>query len=233
MEVRQYISQVWDGLNVSTDDTSVYDQFVYNELKLTRNELMRQEINKLQLLDGSVGQVYPNFKLQLTDISECENYLAGDSILKSVDPLPSIIDTNDMGKLIFSVYTNTFRVIERTTFKDWISGRNRRFQLHRPKYFIRNNHLFVVNYDTILPDGMIDCLDINIDAAFEHPEEIEMIINNDPCAYIMDLDFPLPGYIGRRVLEIVKASIRNKYAIPEDTSNNDQEDVQVSQNTRR
>jgi hypothetical protein len=54
MTVKEFISQVYDGTSVSSDDTQISKRFIYAESIPTRAELLKQELNKDRLLDGSL-----------------------------------------------------------------------------------------------------------------------------------------------------------------------------------
>jgi hypothetical protein len=218
--IQHYISQVLDGLKVSTDDTTIYQEMVYNELRNTAIEMIRQETDKGRL-DESNAQPIFNFELHQVDISECDSFQSGKTILKSKKKLPKIIDNETFGKLIFTVYTNTGTLLEFTTHQRWVNQQRKIHTMRLPSYLLRNDHLFVVNYDPVAP-----CLFVNLQCFPEDPVEVEMLSN--PCAYIPELPFYLPRYIARRVVEMTRVTIMKTLNIAPDVRGNAKEEITPS-----
>jgi hypothetical protein len=216
--VRQRISQVLDGFKVSTDDTSLYEEFIYNELRDVANELMRQETDKGRM-DESNAQPLFNFELKQVDISECDKFQSGITILKSVNKLPKIIDNERFGKLVFSIYTNTGTRLELITFNRWDSMKRKRYSMKLPSCFILNDYLYVVNYDELAT-----CLSVNLLAFFEDPIEVYEMETGE-CVYIPDQPFYIPGYLAGRVIRMVKESLSRTYNIAPDIRNDAKEQI--------
>lgn len=219
MLIAQFISQVWDGFQISTDDTSLYDEFIYNQVRVTAMELIRQETDK-DRLDASNAELVTNLLFNRTDISESESFQANQYILKSERPLPKIMDNDKFGKLIFNIYTNTGTRIERIRYSSWINKRQKTHTLSLPSMFLRNDYAYIVNYPQ-----EAECLYINFEAFFEDPFELAVFRDPDSCIYVPDLDFNIPGYIARRVIQMVKADIAQRFNLKLDTKNNSQEDI--------
>jgi hypothetical protein len=216
--VRQRISQVLDGFKVTTDDSTLYEEFIYNELRDVANELIRQETDKGRL-DESNAQPLFNFELLQVDISECDSFKSGKTILKSKEKLPKIIDNETYGKLIFSVYTNTGTKLELITFSRYDSIMRKRNSMKLPSCFIRNDHLFVVNYDELAT-----CLFVNMLAFFEDPVEV-FELEKGECVYVPDQPFFIPGYLAGRAIRMVKESLMRTYNIAPDVRNNAKEEI--------
>lgn len=219
MLVNEFISAVKEGLNVQSDDTTVSGRLAYFIGKNMRATVLRQEANKDSLWDGANAQVLPDFELERSSVSESAHFTADVVAYKSIKEIPGLIDTK-FGKIILGVYFDNGSKLQKTEYADWLAAQKRRHSLpgKSPCYFIRNNRLYIVDYNPLS-----DCIVVFIEAIFDNPEDIA-----DECDYIGDMEFKMPSYISDRVIKLTVEYIRGKYMIPADKKNNAQEDVDVT-----
>ncbi len=96
MTVGEFISGIFSGTNVSTDDTGISKRWLYGEARSTRAELIKQEFTKNRLFDGVQTQVIDDFKLLPDKIGLL-------SVLKSVRKIPKFIEMS-YGTAIDGIY---------------------------------------------------------------------------------------------------------------------------------
>lgn len=226
MTIAQSISAVLDGSGRNSDDYSVRKRFVYNELKNAYKELVRQDLNKYRLWDGSSSQTMECVELERVDAASCFNCESGIYILKSKKPLPDLLET-DFGIALTGVYFLNGKSIERTSKLSLSRNKVTRYS-KEPEvgYLLTNKHIHVVNYDDV------DELLLNVEGFFEEPEIVyEYNRHNsdcdaeDLCKAIYEEDFGCPGHLLRRVIEMTRSVVFRKLGIPIDTNNNAKSDL--------
>lgn len=216
MKVLEFIWAVKQALNVQSDDSTVSDRMVYFTGKGIRSALLRQEANKDLLWDGANAQVIPDFELRRSTVSESDCFDADTVVFKSANELPELVDTK-FGKIILGVYFDNGSRLQKTEYVHWLANQKRRYKLPTTtaSYFIRNNRLYVIGYDT-LPE----CISVFVEAVLDSPE---VVLNE--CDFIGDMEFQMPSYLIDRTVRMTAELIRGKYIIAADTSNNAREDA--------
>lgn len=208
------------------------NRYIFNVLKSARSELIKQESEKKRLWNSYSTQALTCFRLIPVDISECcpdgscKDLGTGYQILRSEIKLPTLIDTVH-GKIITGVYDLFHNEIEKTTIKDWNITRKRRFRLpNKPKYFIRNDYLYVVDMEA----DEYDEFSVVVEGIFEETDKVEKlnICSNGEdmtCKSALDYEFSCPGYLERRVFLLTGEEVARKLSIPKDEYNNAKEDL--------
>lgn len=227
MTIIDFISQVMDGTGISTDDTFISRRFVYNELQVVRAELLKQELNKDRLLDGSFAQTISGFKVRESDISQTNRYKTK-NVLVSEYELPRLIEY-DKGIALFQVYTMSGSSITITDKTTWGNKVARRHQPSDIIYgFIDKNRLVIQGIDDL------EEMELDMVGFFFDPIEASALSNNssckDPdgkCIPAFERDINLPGHIARRAIEMVREPVFRVLGIPLDNTNNAQSDVQI------
>lgn len=231
MKISEGIQRVKDAFQALSDDTSISKRYIFNILKSSRSELLKQEAEKKRLWDGFSSQALTCFKVIPVDISECcttcGDLGSGFKILRSEIKLPVLIDTL-FGKIITGVFDTMGNEIEKTNLKDWNGIRKRKHRLPpKAKYFIRNDYIYLVD---ISPLDYQE-LTIVVEGLFESPEEVEQLNScdtNSECNSMLDYDFHCPGYIERRMFLLSYEEIARKLSIPKDELNNAKEDLTLT-----
>lgn len=226
--VADYIQRVKDSFQALSDDTSISKRYIFNIIKSSRSELIKQEAEKKRLWDGFSSQAITCFKVIPVDISECcttcGDLGTGFQILRSELKLPILIDTI-FGKIITGVFDTIGNEIEKTTLKDWNGIRKRKYRLTpKAKFFIRNEYIYLVDID---PNEYED-LTIVIEGLFEEPELVERLnscTDNPECDSMLEYNFYCPGYLERRIMLLSYDEIARKLGIPKDELNNAKEDL--------
>jgi hypothetical protein len=227
MTINEFIYQVLDAVNISTDDFPMSKRFIYACGKSARSELIKQELNKNILLDNGSLQTIVKVKMERTETTE----LSGIYVLRSDIKIPKVIEYK-RGPAVFVYMMNGKQVS--IVQKEVIHGRkDRRFpMIGFYGGYLQNDYLFIAGYDDV------DEIDVSVDGHFTDPEEIIALnLQNDEncedkCISITEYDFICPAHIERRVIELAASIALRKLQIPEDKSNNSQFDpnVKSSQN---
>jgi len=226
MLVKDFISQVYDGTGVSSDDTQISKRFIYNEVKPTRAELLKQELNQDRLLDGSLAQNVTGFKLLRGDISQTTKYNTTEVLISEQD-IPQLIEY-DKGLALFSVYTMMGKRIVMTDKNTWFSKINRRNVKADSVYgFIDKKKLVVYGFHDLSE------IEVDLQGFFYDPVEAAMLSAADNCENMedgqckaaYDYDMNLPGHIARRVTEMVRQVVFRVLGVPLDNSNDSLSDA--------
>src|SRR5690606_14287640 len=143
MLIQDAISRVKKDCGVSSDDTTLNNRYIYHVLKSVRSTLLRQEIEKKGGAWANFPmQVLSKFKLQAIDIVECDEYVAGITVLKSKYTFPELLDTK-LGKVLSGVFLPNGERLEQTTYTSRGNSINRRYKSNKPAYYFSNNHIYV------------------------------------------------------------------------------------------
>lgn len=233
MTIAESISSVFSGTGKSTDDFPIRRRFVYRELKIARSELIRQDLNKNRMLDGSISQTIDCFILERVDAASCYGCESGIFILKSKDPLPELIQF-DSGSAVTAITLMNGVKVNYMSFADWQNRKSRTVTL--PGHFgydIRDGHLFILGYEDI------DELVVSVSGFFEDPEQIIKLnnaasdcSNEKGCLAIPDMEFVCPGHLLRRIIEITRSVVLRRLGIPSDDNNNAKSEVNAQTQTR-
>lgn len=220
MTIEEAISRVFEGLNVSSDDSTIRKRFVLSVLKSVRSELIRQETNKNSLWSSASAQILSPICARLDTISESKDYKASTLVYKSCIKIPEIVDTK-YGKVIQGVYFNNGSRLDLIEYADYEGSRKVRHSLKRCKCFIRNRHLYIINYI----GG--EEIEVYMEAIFNDPELIERMNPDNANMYIGNMQFYCPSYLERRLFDMAIYEVGRKYGIRADTINNSRDDAGV------
>ena len=227
MNIKTLISQVFDGTNISSDDAPVSRRFVYNELLPTRSELIKQELNKNRLLDGSFAQTIEGFRLVEMDISQRSDFKTM-NVLVSEKPIPQLIEYNG-GYALTQAYTMSGRDIIMTSKSTFMEKISRRYNPSNAIYGFFDKGKLVVS-------GLEDLSEVLVDLVgyFRDPISAQALSSkecsgteNAKCKPVYEYDLFMPSHIQRRVVEVVRNVVFRKLSIPLDNSNNSLSDIQA------
>lgn len=222
MLIRDAISQVFEDLGVSSDDTTLSWLYVYNTLKNISKELLRQEVEKKGMWPNIPMQTLHNFELKQTDFSEVEEFRSGIVTYRSVKKMPILLDTKE-GKILGGVYLSTGKRIDVTSLNYILNSSKRRYSSGDVMATFRNDHIYLFNVNS-----NSDILYVSIDGVYEDPEEVEALNSKEcdtGCIYYPDLQFYIPGYLSSRMFRMAKSDIAFKLGIPTDETNNAKSDT--------
>lgn len=232
MTIIEAIYSVLEGLNISTDDSPISRRSIYFQLKTARSELIKQELNKSRLFDGSLSQTIEGLPMIISDISN--GVTNAYPILRSRLPLPEIIESEN-GLAITGLFLKNGVSITMTDKSTWFAKIRRRYQ--------RSNELIAfIDKKYLWLDGLSDMdeTELDLSAYYDDPASVGLYgvqagcsSADSACKPAYMYDFNLPGYLSRRVIEITIAYYFRKLGVPQDTQNNGRFDIVSPQNNNQ
>lgn len=228
MSIEEAISAVFSGTGKSSDDFPIRKRFVYNELKNAYRELIRQDLNKGRLWDGSSAQTLECLELERTDMASCLNCDSGNYFLLSKEILPELLET-DSGVAITGVYLLNGVPLSKIDRSSIERRKRRRYQRKEDIGFLFiNRKLAVVGFDDV------DELMVDVEGFYGEPEQVFSFNQkhgncdkDELCKPIYKAEFGCPGYLLRRVIEIVRDVVFRRLGVPIDRINNAKSDINV------
>ncbi len=202
--LKEHISHITTVLSngVASDDFQFSDSQIYFILKVIRQKLLKQKIDKGKYIAPYNFQTIPCVKLSLQEIVDCECFTTDCSALQSNCILPKIIPS-DKGLFVEGVYTvntnmpNRLDMITLDTLR--LSKYSKTMKEPKSWFISDNNKLFVTGYNRL---GAV-----KLRALFEDPLEVMMLdtscaCNDDGSALCIDpyeMDFPLDGDLSKEL----------------------------------
>jgi len=235
MKVDEAIYMVLEAMNISSDDSDIPDQLVYQCLKDARSELLSQEANKSRMWDTSYTQTIDRLPFCYTDLSACPELPSGVMLHKSKFKVPTGISTNN-GEMITGLYTLSGESITiKRSLDDVVNMFRTRYAKKEKTAFRRDGYIFIVAHEN--PETFYGV----IEGIFHDPELIDVLnkccekaddLLDEECGSVYDNDFPLPGNIDRRVFILAGQMVGLRLGIPTDTTNNALSEQQIQQRPR-
>jgi hypothetical protein len=145
--LNQMIYQIYEGLQITSDDTSLDKRLIKDLINQSRANWIRKEHNKNRSIDDNVIQDLGCIDIELTDriSSNCCDISTDCRILRSVNKIPNAIELNHE-KIITRVSAVDFMSIP-IIFMDYdaaIYFGNGRYNKKALAAFIKSNYLYIV-----------------------------------------------------------------------------------------
>lgn len=188
------------GRSVITDVITT-SQLKYH-IKNTRAQLIKQDSNKGYSADSYIVQSLGCVDLILADKSECCNVNIGCTILRTKEPIPSVIELHHdqlwtrIGSVDFTQPAFDFISYERVPYES--AGRFN----NTVKAFLMNNNGFMY---FLVPDTKLKLMKYaNIQGVFEDPEDVSRFNNcNGTSCYSDSTPFPVKAWMANSIEKIV------------------------------
>jgi len=196
-------------------DLNVSYELALQWIKEQRSILIGQSLNKKDAINDSWIQYIPCVKLIQADESECCEAPSGCYLLKSVQKLPSTIDTYLDNWLVSVITPGGIQISKSNPIKQRYVKYNK-FTSGLRNYYVKNDYLYIIN------DKFLDF--VNVSGLFENPEEVSnfMDCSGQPC-FTEDSDYPVSLTLASQIIDIVnKTKLQPFMSAPADTSNNSQ-----------
>lgn len=220
------VYRVKEPLRQTSDDASIPNRFIYSTLLSIRKELLKQELDKSKLWDGTAADTIICFPFRRVSSQGCCKNPFRETVLRSVYPLPKVIDSS-FGKGLIGIFTFAGDKVLPVSKSKLSARKNIRERPTGISAEIENDHILIWDYDS-------DELFTTVQAFFEDPQDVYTInsacsqdtVSNPSCEPFYNQEFSLPGYLERRLFLMASAEIARALSIPEDTENNNREDLQ-------
>lgn len=220
------IYQIYEDLQISSDDTTIDRRLVEDLIKNNRAIWLRNHINKHNYIDDNILQaVY--FKLEIVDRidSGCEQISSGCTILRSTQQIPNAIELNNQKAIARISSLDILGIpIDFIEYDHAIYWGNGRFNRNRLAAFIKSNYLYIIHNEN--PEfKLLEKIKAYIVA--EDPRELENYTNcetNESC-WTSNSRYPLNLHIWQ---QFIKPNVLNelvsKKQFSRDPSNNSNDD---------
>lgn len=216
------VFSVLEDLKLYTEDSDLSYEYITYLYGIKRSKYIRQDLNNFQkTTDLSITQTLC-LELENVSVNECGLDFDCETIIRSKQPLPKLIDLHLKSAIISIKSTNKLSIpFSFTTKQKAVYNQHSKFKTITS--FLDNDGYIYVVSDNI-ETKLIDC--ITVTGIFEDPIELSKYKkccncdNNNICFDEMLSDYPLQAhYIDLIKNEIVKERI-DLLRLKEDTENN-------------
>ena len=168
-DIRNIASSGSNPVEFKIEDSQIL--FWCNEVRST---LISQAIQKKQDLTDLWIQGITCLQLEQVDISECCEITTDCYILKTVQPIPSTIETYSDNNIV-RVTKPTGEIITKSNVFEAVYNKYNKYTGNKSNWYLKNNYLYITN------DQLLET--VNVYAIFEDPSDLSSYINcsNNAC----------------------------------------------------
>ena len=223
--IPEIIYSVRESVKQYTDDSELDDRYILFKLNMARSVVLRQELNNLQRsVDVSVTQ---SICLKFEEVSayECGLDIGCETIMRSVQPIPKVIDL-DIKPAIYNVKPTKILGFPFT----FVTRQKAAYYKHSPfpktvyAFLHTDNHIYLISKNET--HKLIDC--VTVEGVFFDPSELRNYTNCCDCSpetkscFNEEItQYPLAPHHLRVIIEDVFQSLAGKeLRILEDKTNN-------------
>lgn len=218
MTANELIYEVYEGLNINSDDTNIDERLILHKIASKRALWVANEMNKkFRTIPPSLIQDLGCLALEEISSEECCSSQSDCYFMRTILELPMPISLHrdlmltrvgprDKEQKEFTVVS-----YERIPFVG-----NGRFNQNGIYAFWLNNRIYLMSKN----DSIVLFEGINIMGVFENPENAVNLTtcDNTPC-WTYDSRYPLYGKLWEYIRPQVEQDLMKKMIIPEDTTN--------------
>jgi hypothetical protein len=211
---------VYDIKNIAyggttSDDAKVSDRQIAHWIRMYRSVLVRQEITSRSILHQTYIQHLRCVELEPVDMAECCSANAGCVVLRSKKQLPKTITVGGREHSLTTVTSfDDQQTVDSVSYLEAKYNAYSRFSSSKPKYFLKNDYLYIVTDNLALGK-------VNVSGIFEDPDQVGDFSDCDgkPC-WTWDTEYPISTDIAKRVVDfILQERMGVVRPAPEDTMN--------------
>lgn len=213
----------------TTSSEIITEEIVKFHIKNVRAQLIKQDINKGYTPDSYVIQDLGCVELELVDSGECCDIIAGCKTLRTVLPIPSVVELhhNQLFSRIGPV--NKLEIPFDIVSYERIPYLVNKFTNKRIRAFNQNNggHIYLT-----IPESKVSLMKrINIQGVFEDPEEVAKFYTcSEEACYSDDSPFPVKAWMIPTIVQMVIEVFVGKQAVAlTDLTNNAKTDLNSQQ----
>ena len=174
---------------VQSDDSRLSARHIYSKLKSSRARLIKQKLDKNQIISDWNTQILPCVELELAPQHECPCLPPlGCNILKSKYPLPQPINSRNRQLIIYVTSIDGSIIYAETTWTEKKYKKANKYTAHKLDYYIKNDYLYLTHKGG--PSV------VTVAGVFEDPFAAEGFKSycpdiEDDCLDPLDTDFPI------------------------------------------
>jgi hypothetical protein len=213
----------------TTSSEIITEEIVKFHIKNVRAQLIKQDANKGYTADSYIIQDLGCVELELADAAECCTIDAGCKTLRTVLPIPSLIELHH-GQLLTRVGpVNKMDIPFDIVPFERVPYLVNKFTNKRIRAYNQNNggHIYLT-----IPESKVSLMKrINIQGVFEDPEEVAKFKTCDEAAcYSDDSPFPIKAWMVPVLMQLVIEMFIGKQSVaPTDLTNNAKTDLSTQQ----
>lgn len=214
MTLREIIYDIYEHLNIYTEDSDLSEEHLAFLVNTKRAMLVRQYISNLKKVMPKEAMQVLCLNLEIDD--DC---LEDKKVLRSINKIPSTIDSTGRSNLA-NVYTSNFRFTKnlniidyyKLPFVDSIPYNTKQL------YVAVDPESYLIVYN---PSNLhLNMEQIEVEGLFEDPEAAyEMSCDSDTQCDFLDADYPVELSMVDQIRNLILQDLMVKYNIPKDEIN--------------
>ena len=223
-KVNEIIYDVREAVRQTTDDTDISDRYILYLYNIKRSKYLRQDLNNLQkTIDISILQTLC-LELEEVSINECGLDLDCETIMRTKQPLPKLLELHLKPSIVTVKPTNkisvpfNFITKERTVFSKYSPFKDSIFA-----FLDTDNRIYLYSQNDAVK--LIECLTVT--AIFEDPLELQNYTNccgctpaENPCFDSFNSKYPIQAHHIDPIREEIVQNLIRTIQIPQDKTNN-------------
>ena len=223
-KISEIIYDVREAVRQYTDDSEISDKYILYLFNMKRSKYLRNDLNNLQItIDFTILQTLC-LELEEVSINECGLDIECETIMRTKQPLPKLLELHLKPSIISVKPTNKLSVpFNFVTKERAVYSSNSPFKNSIFAFLDVDNHIYLTSQQDFVK--LIEC--ITVTAIFEDPLELQNYTNccgctaeEEPCFDYFNSKYPIqPHHIDGIREEIIQNLIRT-LQIPEDKNNN-------------
>lgn len=221
-EIVYNLKNLYRGGITSDDDTISNKQliFIFNYY---RAKLIREDLNKKRTIDRQLIQSLNCLQFECVDASECcEITDSGSTVLRSVNPLPKLLELHDKNLLLYVGTVDGDKPFQITTQTLARWSKYNKYTGKKTKAYLKdsNRYLYIINP----PKGLEF---VTVQGVFENPEEARDLsdCSGNPCFSYED-EYPVSAHMIPVINEMIMTKeLKAFVTTPTDETNNTNQDA--------
>lgn len=206
-----------EGLQSQSESLS--DRLIVNLINSYRAVLIKRDFDKGKYVTGNLIQNLGKVELIQADKNECN--IVSDCILRTKNPIPKAVDTNQNNLIIYVGLLDGTQGFQRTTYQKAYYDQYAKYTGDLPKWYEIGNYIYIVNS----PAKILKY--INIQEIAEDPQEAKSFNtcgNTADCYEGYDFEYPMSETMVDTVLKMIAEEMKIVTNKPQDTLNNSKDD---------
>lgn len=131
---------------VQSDDSRLSARHIYSKLKSSRARLIKQKLDKNQIISNWNTQILPCVEMELAPQHECPCLPPiGCKILKSKYPLPKPLNSRNRQLIIYVTSIDGSTIYAETTWTEKKYKKANKYTANKLDYYIKNDYLYLTH----------------------------------------------------------------------------------------
>jgi hypothetical protein len=213
-----FVSRVVNGVNALTKDAHISRRYI---LKIGRDKAttyMAQKLGDRTLFREENLITYIScFDMKEDDVVKCPiiEFRRCSTLMKSKKQLPPLLNSKYGVSILSVTNIDDSEVFDFSTTSSYTNQKNRQFGAFAKKFFIKNNYLYIPDYE--VRSVNLELITLDVKAANDASE----CSNEDCCKSLWDYNFICPDKLLEPIInEVIKEVVSTTISIPVDENSN-------------